>query len=156
MASIQFCTFHITGSLFGINILDVKEIQIPTVFTPVLHAGGEVRGLVNIRGQVHLVIDLRVLLGFDREKVGKSHRIVLLKPHVGESFGILVDSVGDVAELHEDEIEQMNGDHAALAESGLRGSPELIKGIGKLRSSLLMVLNAKALLEKVEKIHNRG
>lgn len=146
----QFCTFHIGQNLFGVDITDVKEIRTPDRFTTVCHASDEVRGFVNIRGQIHLVIDLRVLLGFDAAETGKFSRIVLFKRHVGESFGILVDTVGDVVETNEAGIENM-GERNRENGSGLRGSYDLIVGNFKLEDKILIILDSTLLLKKVEK-----
>ena len=58
-----FCTFRVDGRLFGVDILDVKEVTAETTFTRVAHAPDEVLGLVNIRGHIYLALDLRRLLG---------------------------------------------------------------------------------------------
>jgi len=144
----QFCTFRIAGRLFGVNILDVKEINAKTDFTPVWHAPKEVKGYVNIRGRIHLIFDLRLLLGFEsRKAAGDKSRIVLFKPEIGESFGVLVDSVGDVVEVDESRLEQGLDDDPSFSEEKL---PELRESICKLEHELLVVLNARNFLKRVK------
>ncbi len=149
----QFCTFSIGQKLFGVNITDVKEVRPPVRFTPVFHAPDEVKGLVNVRGQIHMVIDLRILLGFDAMEIGKLSRIVLFKSHVGESFGVLVDAIGDVVETDETRIENM-GERNRENGDGMRELSDLIVGNCKLDDKILIVLESTLLLKKIQK--NRG
>ncbi len=144
----QFCTFRIAGQLFGVNILHVKEINAKTDFTPVRHAPKEVKGYVNIRGRIHLIFDLRLLLGFEsRQFTDDKNRLVLFKPEVGESFGVLVDSVGDVVEVDESLLEQGLGTDPGFGEENL---PELRESICKLENELLVVLNAHNFLRRIK------
>ena len=150
----QFCTFYIAQRLFGVNITDVKDIQPPVKFTPVFHAVKEVKGFVNIRGHIHLVIDLRRLLGFGGKDIDKLNQIVLFKPHVGESFGILVDSVGDVVEVGEDRVENLGEKGHEIMEGGMQDASDLITGVCKLKDELLMILDSPVLIEKIRKMHS--
>jgi purine-binding chemotaxis protein CheW len=137
-----YCTFRLGERLFGVDVLDVKEVNTETVFTPVPHAPAAVRGYVNLRGQIHLILDPRGPLGrppIDQDAAG---RLVIFKPAVGEAFGILVDSVGDIVPLRADEVEPWQGD----------GSPAdgLIDGVGKLGGELIVLLRARRLLAAAE------
>ena len=58
-----FCSFRVEGKLYGVDILDVKEVTTEMMYTRIAHAPDEVLGLVNIRGHIHLALDLRRLLG---------------------------------------------------------------------------------------------
>ncbi len=151
----QFCTFRIDQKLYGVNITDVKEVRPPVDFTPVFHAFEEVKGFVNVRGQIHLVIDLRVLLGFTKKEIDKFGRIVLFKPHVGESFGVLVDTIGDVVEANEALIENMGDQNPDSGEGGMQELSDLIIGNCKLDDKILTVLDATSLMRKIEKKHGR-
>ena len=63
MAQQQFVTFWIDQYLFGVNILNVREINSHTDATPVPLAHEAIRGLINLRGQIVTLLDLRYLLG---------------------------------------------------------------------------------------------
>ncbi len=141
----EFVSFWLDEELFGLNILDVKEMTPVTEITPVFHAPKKYKGYVNIRGEIHLVLDLRVMMGLETKKVVRHSKIAILKPHVAELFGILVDRVGDVLEVNQDQMEV-----AAQTESNSSASQvntELITGICKLENRLLTVLNARKLYE---------
>ena len=148
----QFCTFWLSGRLYGVDILDVKEVNQEARFTKVFHAPEQVRGLVNIRGRIHLILDLHRILGFKvEEQVGES-RLVLFKPSVGEAFGVLVDGIGDVIEVEERLI-----DSGELVDKDIAGSDDgpdvsgLISSVCRLEETLLLIINARNLLKIIEK-----
>lgn len=147
----QFCTFRIAERLFGVDILDVKEINPEAVFTPIFHAPKEVEGYVNIRGQIYLILNLRLLLGFEKKAVDDASRLVLFKPKVGEPFGILVDSIGDVVDVDVAQIEDHDKNKQGLSKSGKRKSADLWDGVCKLEEGLLVVLNSRNLLKNIGK-----
>lgn len=138
-----YCTFRLAEHLFGVPILDVKEVNAATDFTPIPHAPAEVRGYVNLRGSIFLVLDLRLLLGLERDEVTADSRLVLFKPAVGESFAVLVGSIGDIARLDGDRIERDR------PRDNLRGN--LIVGVGKLDDELLILLEPRRFLKAIER-----
>jgi chemotaxis signal transduction protein len=137
----QFCSFRIADHLFGVDILDVKEIKDEVTLTPVCHAPREIRGIVNIRGHVYLILDLRLLLGFDSKTVNEESRIVLFKQKVGESFGVLADCIGDMIEVDETQIEDRSDENGSPAPMAQR-RPDLTRGVCKLEDELLIILDA--------------
>jgi chemotaxis signal transduction protein len=148
--TLQLCTFNLADRLYGVDIADVKEISPWLTFTPVFHAPKVVKGYVNIRGRIHLVINLRSLLGLE-EIQGEETRLVLFKPSTGEAFGVLVDCVGEVVNVCEDEI--VDRRHKKLGppdgDEQRQGKKGLVRGICKLPERLLVVLNAKSFLEAI-------
>ncbi|MBF0496592.1 MAG: chemotaxis protein CheW [Deltaproteobacteria bacterium] len=145
----QFCSFWLSGRLFGVDILDVKEINSEITFTPIFHASKEVKGYVNIRGQIHLVIDLRLLLGFERGDDVEGRRLIIFKTKVGEPFGVQVDRIGDVVEVTEGQIEQRTKVDDKL--DRIVDAGDVIEGVCKLKDRLLVILNAKSFLRIIEK-----
>jgi purine-binding chemotaxis protein CheW len=145
--SMQLCSFWLAGRLFGIDILDVKEVTDEVGITPIAHAPGAVRGYVNIRGQIHLVIDLRTLFGFGPREDERHGKAILFKHHVDEPFGVLVDDVADVVAVERERIEERRSKGGGGAgEERRRASAELSRGVCKLDERLLVVLNAGAIL----------
>jgi purine-binding chemotaxis protein CheW len=147
--TLQFCSFLVAGRLYGADILKVKEITGETSFTPVFHAPPEVKGLLNIRGQINLVLDLRMLLGFASEPLEESFRVVLFKPAVGEAFGLLVDAVGDVVAATDSMIEWRSS--AELARKGVReGACRMETGACKLAKSLMVIIDPSLALPMIQ------
>jgi purine-binding chemotaxis protein CheW len=153
-ASRQFCTFLIGERRFGVDILDVQEVANVPEFTQVHHAPAQVAGVVNIRGQIVLCLDLRSIFDLPSAADLKERRLILFKSTVGEDFGILVDSVGDIVEVSEKAIEERRrsfqattGD-AALDKQSLGGG--IVKGVCKLDDGLILILDSSSLLPELE------
>ena len=147
----QFCTFSLEEKLFGVDILDVKEINSTAEFTPIFHAAEEIKGYVNIRGQIHLILDLRLLIGYKSREVEETGRLVLFKTDVGENFGVLVDRIGDVVTVDETMIEERSkGDYQSSDLEDTRLA-DISSGVCKLEGNLLVILDARKFLNEVGK-----
>ncbi|MDY0161665.1 chemotaxis protein CheW [Desulfobotulus sp.] len=144
----QVCTFAIGEETYGVDILDIKEIHTENRFTPIHHAPACLRGYVNIRGQIHLIVDLRVLLGHSPCHNLETSRILLFKPEAGEAFGVLVDRIGDVCPAPENRIEPMDspsGRNFNLSgDSALR---RLSTGILKNERELVTLLSGRSIYQ---------
>lgn len=144
-----FCTFRVNGRLFGVDILDVKEVTAETTHTRVAHAPDEVLGLVNIRGHIYLALDLRRLLGMPATEVTGESRLVLFKPSIGSAFGVVVDEISEIQALASSAIEVFtHNDHDGALASVNRA--DLIDAICKLSGELLVILNPRRFLAVVE------
>ncbi len=147
----QICTFKIEDRLFGVDILDVKEINRETQFTPIFHAPRAVKGYVNIRGRIHLILDLRLMIGLDPKPVDSNSRLVLFKQRVGENLGVLVDCIGDVEEVDERRIEdRRREDRGDPPETADRRKADLGSGVCKLDGALMVILNPNHLLANLD------
>ncbi len=146
----QFCTFTLSDRIFGVDILDVKEINSTAEFTPIFHAPKEIRGYVNIRGQIHLILDLRQLLGYNPAVTDSDSRLVLFKPGAGENFGVLVDRIGDVVSVEEDRIEARNKEEGRESEADTQRMENLTIGVCKLDNALMVILDPKKFLKAVK------
>ncbi len=148
----RFCSFRLAERLFGVDIQDVKEIGSDVQVTDIPHAPSGIRGYMNIRGQIHLVIDLRTLFGFEQVDVAPDTKVIIFKPCVDEPFGVLVDQVADVVEAGEgDIVERRNGENADDApDAENRKAPKsLSMGVTKLKYELMIILNARGILDAV-------
>ena len=127
----RFCSFYIGQHLYGIDIMEVKEINGEGNFTAIFHAPPQVKGYVNIRGQIHLVVDPRLPLGFAADSTTAGKMLLIFKQSVCESAAMLVDRIGDIVEVSEDRIEPADDPAAA----------ELSQGVCKLDGKLMILLN---------------
>lgn len=147
--SLQVATFRLEGRLFGVDIRLIKEITEETRLAAVHHATSSIGGLLNIRGQIHLVVDLRVEFQFPSQPPGPHSRVLLFKPVVDEPFGILVDSVEDILEI--DLTQLVDRRQSEPASEGLseqrRARSNLCLGVCPLPRELLLLLNPHAILE---------
>ncbi|MFC1516447.1 chemotaxis protein CheW [Thermodesulfobacteriota bacterium] len=143
----QFSTFRIFDRLYGVDILDVKEINREIDITPIFHAPKEVKGYVNIRGKIYLLLDLRLILGFETKAVDDANRIVLFKPETGDSFGVLVDKIDDIVTIDEKQIENRRKKDREVPDGVERRSVDIGEGVCRLEDELLVILNARNLLK---------
>lgn len=129
----QLATFVLDGARYGVDVLRVQEVLRPQVRTPVPLAPPGVAGLVNLRGQVVLTIDLRVRLGLAALGTDAEPMMVVVEVD-GEPVSLLVDEIGDVVDV-DDELFQSPPE---TLEPGLR---EVILGAYKLHDGLLLALD---------------
>ncbi|ETR71874.1 MAG: Chemotaxis protein cheW [Candidatus Magnetoglobus multicellularis str. Araruama] len=145
----QFCTFSVGGHLFGVDIHDIREIKDEFSITPVHHAPKEIKGLANIRGQVYLALNLRVILQLRNDNPSVDGRLILFKPKIGQDlFGILVDTHNGVVHVSETSIEYYQYDQSIPSEMNIKRAISV--GVCKLQSELLTILNAGNLLFSIQ------
>lgn len=129
----QFCTFFLDKHCFGIPVDEVQEVLRYHAMTSVPLAPREVCGLINLRGQIVTVIDLRRRLNLpDREPQPRGTNVIVQTGD--EVVSLLVDEMGNVQYVEESQFE--------LPPDTLQGVPrELITGTYKLQERLLLVLD---------------
>jgi purine-binding chemotaxis protein CheW len=149
-STLQMCTFRMANRLFGVNILDVKEVNENTNVTPIYHAPPDICGYINIRGQILLVVNLRETFGFDQghKVVGGTGKVVVFKHSVDEPFGILVDEVCDVVSIEQSRIVDRRANEIAsdAVKEFRRAKEGIVMGVYPLERELLLVLNARHIL----------
>ncbi len=145
----QLCTFWLSGRLFGVDILDVKEVHPKVEFTPIYHAPKAVRGYVNIRGQIHLILDLRSVMGFETlDETSDENCLVIFKSRVAEPFGVLVDKIGDVVDIDHEQVVEHKEQKKNLSDADYNHA--LTSGVCQLKDVLLVVINSRAILKSIE------
>ena len=129
----RICTFHLGSQLFGIDVAMVQEILVTQVITPVPLAAPSILGVINLRGQIVTVIDLRRRLELP-ERTADANPIHIVVRTERELVSFLADRAGDVLDVDADAFEK--------APETLRGAArEIIVGAYKLSSTLLLVLD---------------
>jgi purine-binding chemotaxis protein CheW len=129
----QYCTFFLDGHYFGIEVLRVQEIIRFQQMTRVPLAPAVVRGLINLRGQIVMAIELRRRLGLQERPADVQPVNVVVHTEEG-AVSLLVDEIGDVVEVAEK--------HFEAPPQTLRGEArELVRGAYKLPRRLLMILD---------------
>jgi purine-binding chemotaxis protein CheW len=135
---VEFVTFYVGDLLIGADILQVEEINRLVEVTPVPHAPEYVRGVINLRGEVVTVVDLRTILGLGSGVIDQHTRTVVVNSR-GEQVGLLVDRIADVVRASHDEINPPPADV-----SGVDG--QYFRGVYKLDGELLVILDVDTLL----------
>lgn len=122
----EFLTFKLGEEEYGIDILRVQEIRSYEQPTRIANAPSFIKGVVNLRGVIVPIIDLRLKLGCDTAEYNTFTVVVVLNVK-GRVVGAVVDSVSDVLELSRDQMKP-----APSLSSGMDGS--YITGIGSVKS----------------------
>ena len=99
----QFLTFRLAGEEYGVGILSVQEIRGWSAVTAIPHAPAWLLGVINLRGAVVPIIDLRIKFNFARAEYNEFTVVIIL--NVGSRvIGIVVDGVSDVITLGSEQI----------------------------------------------------
>lgn len=136
-ASQQFLTFRIDAEEYGIDILKVQEIRSYEPPTRVANAPAFVKGVVNLRGVIVPIVDLRIRLGQQAEYT--PFTVVIVLNVIGRVVGIVVDSVSDVLELQADEIKEPPQVGAAI-------DTRYITGLGKIGERMLILMDIEGMV----------
>jgi purine-binding chemotaxis protein CheW len=97
-STVSFVTFEVADQMFGVPVMKVQDILTPDAIAPVPGGPPEVQGLINLRGRIVTVIDLRIRLGLAPES-GSRKGMCVTAENDGESYTLFVDRVGDVVTL---------------------------------------------------------
>ncbi|MGB8603127.1 MAG: chemotaxis protein CheW [Rhizomicrobium sp.] len=133
----QFITFITGGQEFGANIMTIREIRGWTETTPLPHAPDFVRGVINLRGVVLPVVDLKARLGRGLTEANQKHVIIVVKSG-DRTLGLLVDAVSDILTVTANEI-QPTPDLARDTQSSF------VEGIAVLDQRMVTLLSMERL-----------
>jgi purine-binding chemotaxis protein CheW len=135
----DYVTFTTGGQIFGLPIERVQDVFKPTRITRVPLAGQEIAGVLNLRGRIVTAIELRSRLSLGAREAGRVPMAIGIESR-GESFGLLVDAVGEVLKLPDDEREPnpINLD---------RNLNRVAAGVFRLDGHLLVVLDIERVLD---------
>jgi purine-binding chemotaxis protein CheW len=140
----EYVTAMVGGQRFGLPILRVQDVFVPERLTLVPLAPPDVAGLINLRGRIVTLIDLRSRLGMGAAPIGDEPPMAIGIEWRGESYGLLVDNVGEVLKLDDSrrEANPVNLD-PKLAELSI--------GIHRLENQLLVLIDVDRVLNLAEK-----
>jgi purine-binding chemotaxis protein CheW len=139
---IQLVTFRLKDETYGINVMQVQEVLRISEIAPVTGAPGYVLGIINLRGNVVTVIDTRTRFGLPTGELDDASRIVIIESEQ-QVVGILVDSVAEVVELRQSEID-------SAPNTGNEESSRYIQGVASRDDDLLIVVDLNKLLTEEE------
>jgi len=146
----QYITFYIENKYFGIEILDVKEIYSDVVITPIFHSAEDIKGYINIRGEIYLVGDLRKLLGLQKSFINVEEKLIIFKDTIFESFGIVIDRIADVISINDNDVEKFSAHTDEFNEDAFwTKEHKIMDGICKLDNGLLILLNSREIMQSI-------
>ena len=135
----EYVTAMIGGQLFGLPIVRVQDVFVPERLTRVPLAPPEIAGVLNLRGRIVTLIDLRRRFGLGKAEDGDSSMAIGVESRA-ESYGLLIDSVGEVLKL----------DDAAREPNPINLDQRLARvsaGIHRLDGQLLIVVDVDRVLD---------
>ncbi|MDO9069380.1 MAG: chemotaxis protein CheW, partial [Deltaproteobacteria bacterium] len=143
----QYLTFLLSGEMFAIGILNIKEIIEYGSLTEVPMMPGFIRGVINLRGSVVPVVDLSARFGRSKTEVSRRTCIVIIEvrneDETKQDIGVMVDSVSEVLEIPRSEIEPPPA-------FGAKIRVDFIHGMGKVAGKFVIILNADKVLSVEE------
>ncbi|MDA8213623.1 MAG: chemotaxis protein CheW [Clostridia bacterium] len=140
----QFVVFQLSKETYGVDIAKVWEIITMQPITKVPHTAEFIEGILNLRGRVIPVIDLRKRFGLPQDEFTRSTRIVVIEIS-GNTLGMIVDGVSEVLRISSDIVE-------APPPAISNVDADYLEGVAKLEDRLIILLNLDKVLNKQEKI----
>jgi purine-binding chemotaxis protein CheW len=142
---VQYVVFSLGGEEFGIDIMRVREIKKLPRVTSIPNATAYIEGVINLRGEVLPVLDLRTRFGLPRQEATEQSRVIIVELEAGK-VGLVVDGVTEVLRTETD---------------ALQDTPELlsvdtrfIEGVGNVDDRLLLILKLDELFDDVDDFDN--
>jgi purine-binding chemotaxis protein CheW len=137
--------FRVGRETYGVPITSLHEIVRVPEITAVPDAPEYLEGVINLRGKIVSVMDLRKRFG-DRQALLKKHNRILVVEHSGKLAGLIVDSATEVLKIPSEDVE---APPAAFQEGGLN----CVTGLGKVRGRLIVLLDMTKLLAPANLLH---
>lgn len=138
----RWVTFQLEDETYGIDVMQIREVLRSADISPVPGAPAFVLGIINLRGNVVAIIDTRSRFNLPPREMDDSSRILILE--AGDYVvGFLVDSVSEVAELDNANIE-------VAPDTGSRDASRFINGLYNREEGLLILVDASRLLSDDE------
>ncbi|WP_306545940.1 chemotaxis protein CheW [Desulfobulbus sp.] len=135
--TVQYLTFKLAEEIFAFDVAKVREILELTSITKVPQTPDFMRGVINLRGSVVPVIDLRLNFGMQCTEQTVNTCIIVVEVNLNREIlvlGVLADSVQEVVEMEPDHIEPP-------PQLGAKLNTEFIKGMGKVENTFVMILD---------------
>lgn len=135
----QYLTFRLNDQDYGIPILEVQEIKGWTAVTPIPNSPHFIKGVLNLRGTIVPIIDLRLRFGLG-EKEYDQFTVIIVVNIAGKLAGLVVDSVSDVMNASSDQ-------HCEAPDFEGQINRDFIEGLVQFDEKLLILLNINKLAE---------
>ena len=133
----QYLTFMLNGEEYGVEILRVQGIQGWDTVTPIPNSPRYVLGVMNLRGAIVPIIDLRKRFDMESVPFGPTTVIIVVKVENSDkarTVGMVVDAVSEVYRIDEEEVQ-------ALPEFGASVSADFVKGLSTVEEKMLILLD---------------
>lgn len=146
VATGKFLTFHIAAEIYGIEVLHVREIIAITAITAVPHTPRFIKGVMNLRGKIIPLVDLRLKFNMEEREYTRETCVVVVEASGSREkilIGVIVDSVRDVIVVKAEQIE-------AVPSFGVQVNTAFLKGMANIKSALILLLDIENVLSREE------
>lgn len=144
----QYVTFSLNDEEYAIDAINVQEIIELANITKIPHLPAHLRGVINLRGTIIPVVDMKMKFGMSALE-SRKHTCVIVAEYAGGIMGLIVDAVSDVLHMPSEAI-------SAAPSFGTRVNTEFIKGLGKVNGRLVLVLDLDRVLSEDEALSVSG
>lgn len=134
----EFVTFRLNQEFYGINIQNVENIEKVLPITRIPYTLNYIKGVVNLRGIIVPVVDLRARFGLEKRDHSDESRIIIVNLE-DNKIGMLVDSSSEVLQIDEVDIDAAPNVRKEI-------NNEFIKNIGKKNSRIIMLIDLHKVL----------
>lgn len=143
----KYLTFFLAGEEYGVEILKVQEIIGRMPITPVPLTSRYIRGVINLRGKIHPIMDMKIKFGIDETQITDETCIIVIKT-AGLMMGILVDKVSEVVNVASGDIED-------TPSFGADVNPEYLLGVGKTGGRVRLLLDIEKVITASDVVNMR-
>jgi purine-binding chemotaxis protein CheW len=138
----KYLTFFLASEEYGVEILKVQEIIGRMPITPVPLTSRYIRGVINLRGKIHPIMDLKIKFGMDETEITDETCIIVIKTS-SMMMGVLVDKVSEVVNISSDDIED-------TPSFGADVNPEFLLGVGKTGGRVRLLLDIEKVINTAD------
>lgn len=139
----EYVTFSLNAESYAFDALQVQEIIELTTVTKVPHLPGHLKGVINLRGTIIPVIDLKQKFGMEGAGDYRKHTCIIVTEFAGGVMGLIVDTVSDIMNI-------AAGDISPAPDFGTRINTEFIAGMARTGETLVLLLNVDKVLTDEE------
>ena len=142
----KFLTFNLAAEIYGVEVGFVREIAGMTPITAVPNTPKFIKGVMNLRGKIVPVIDLRIKFGMESCSYSRETCVVVVEIRGSQGkilMGVIVDSVREVIDVVLDEIGE-------VPSFGIRVNTDFLKGLANVKSGLTLLLDIEHVLSHEE------
>ncbi len=147
----QFLMFQLDNDVYALDILKVREILDTPPITKVPRVPAYLLGVINLRGSVVPVVDLKMRLGFEKKETEENEACVIIVEKEGRNnllrpFGLLVDAVQEVIALASENISE-------VTKVGLGMNTDYVSGVGNHHDQFVLIMNLNKILAIEEEVN---
>lgn len=142
LQEIQYLSFNVENENYALRIMHIVEIIRLTTITPIPDMEDYIKGVINLRGRIIPVLDVRQRFGLPEGKYD-DRTCVIIASIKNSEVGLIVDRVYDVIEIPDDQIED-------ISKVNIQRQHRFIDGIGKVGDDIKIILNINELIFETE------